>query len=208
MQQFSEDTIEAVARVMADSFLDDPMNRAILEGVDEKEALILAHSRIHTQHAVRTGTLTLLDGNPGAFIIGLDSKDQSRLRDLNLIAKIYIKTFQILSFRDIKRILQNNKKVGTVLSFSWQKDLIKSRYYRVKIVAIDKSMRGKGAFRRLITPILELSDTENVPLILETHNAGNLGIYQKFGFELVKTINSPTTEIQQYCMIRWPVIAA
>ena len=200
----SRDTIDAVARVMAESFMEDPMNRAVLEGLEKAGELMDVHSRIHTRHAIRTGMLQLLDGNPGAFLIGLDSKDERRLDDWRLILQIYLVSLRVLGFRDIRQLLSNSRKTGTVLSFSWQKEFIKGRYYRIKIVAVDKSMRGQGAFRRLVTPIVKFSDSEKVPLILETHNAENLGLYRKFGFELVKTITSPATEIQQYCMIRWP----
>ena len=38
--------------------------------------------------------------------------------------------------------------------------------------------------------------------MLETHNIKNVGLYEHFGFELVKTIKSEVTPIEQYCMIR------
>ena len=201
---YSAETIRAVARVMAESFMEDPMNRAVLEGLEKAGELMDTHSRIHTRHAIRTGMLQLLDGNPGAFLIGLDSKDESRLDDWRLILQIYLVSLRVLGLRDIRRLLSNSRKTGTVLSFSWQKEFIKERFYRIKIVAVDKSMRGQGAFRRLVTPVIAFSDSERVPLIIETHNEDNVGLYRKFGFELVKTITSPATEIQQYCMIRWP----
>ncbi len=204
MVEFNRETIDTVARVMADSFMEDPMNRAVLDGLEKAGELMDVHSRIHTRHAIRTGMLQLLDGNPGAFLIGLDSRDASRLDDWRLILQIYLVSLRVLGFRDIRRLLSNSRKTGSVLSFSWEKEFIKGRYYRLKIVAVDKSMRGQGAFRRLVTPLLEFSDTEKVPLIIETHNAYNLGLYRKFGFELVKTITSPRTEIRQYCMIRQP----
>lgn len=204
MVNYNTETINDVARVMADSFMEDPMNRAVLEGLEKAGKLMEAHSRIHTRHAIRTGMLQLLDGNPAAFIIGLDSRDASRLDDWKLILRIYLSSVGVLGFRDIRRLLSNSRKTGSVLSFSWEKEFIKGRYYRIKIVAVDKSMRGQGAFRRMMTPLIAFSDTEQVPIIIETHNEDNVGLYQKFGFELVKTITSPRTEIRQYCMIRWP----
>ncbi len=202
---YDAETISSVARVMAESFMEDPMNRAVLEGLERADKLMDAHSRIHTRHAIRTGMLQLLEGNnPGAFLIGLDSRDASRLDDWRLIVSIYAASIRVLGFRDIRRLFSNSRKTGSVLSFSWEKEFIKGRYYRIKIVAVDKSMRGQGAFRRMVTPLIEFSDTEKVPLIIETHNEDNVELYRKFGFELVKTITSSRTDIQQYCMIRWP----
>ena len=204
MADYNTETINAVARVMADSFMEDPMNRAVLDGLEKAGKLMEAHSRIHTRHAIRTGMLQLLDDNPAAFLIGLDSRDASRLDDWKLILRIYLSSVGVLGFRDIRRLLSNSRKTGSVLSFSWEKEFIKGRYYRIKIVAVDKSMRGQGAFRRMMTPLITFSDTEQVPIIIETHNEDNVGLYRKFGFELVKTITSPRTEISQYCMIRRP----
>ncbi|TVQ07637.1 MAG: GNAT family N-acetyltransferase, partial [Balneolaceae bacterium] len=76
--------------------------------------------------------------------------------------------------------------------------------YRVKVISIDKSLRGTGAFRKLITPAIEYADQEQIPMVLETHNPSNVGLYEHFGFKLVKTISSPETDVQQYCMIREP----
>jgi hypothetical protein len=187
----SRDTIDAVARVMAESFMEDPMNRAVLEGLEKAGELMDVHSRIHTRHAIRTGMLQLLDGNPGAFLIGLDSKDESRLDDWRLILQIYLVSLRVLGFRDIRRLLSNSRKTGTVLSFSWQKEFIKGRYYRIKIVAVDKSMRGQGAFRRLVTPVIAFSDSEKVPLIIETHNEDNVGCTGSSVLNLSKPLPLP-----------------
>ena len=204
----SRQDVETVARVMADSFMEDPLNIAVLEGVSRKKELLLAHSLLHTRHAMRCGTLTLLEGDPRAFLIGLDSKYESRLKDIGLIMNVYAKTIRVLGFKDLRTIFANNNKVKKSVSFSWQKEFIKGRYFRVKIVAIDKALRGSGAFRRLITPHIEACDAGNIPMILETHNSNNLGIYERFGFELVKTLSSGTSPIRQYCMIRKPAPAA
>lgn len=205
MEHFSQPTIEQIALVMAESFMDDPMNQAVLEGVEKKAKLLSDHAFTHTRHAIERGMITLPDGNPKAFIIASDSKDNSKLIEMWLIVKIYLKTIQILGFRDLKRIFTNNKKAAKVLSFRWQKEFIQQRFYRVKIVAVDKSMRGQGAFRRLITPAIEYADDQKIPMVLETHNPENMGIYERFGFSLVKTITHPETTIEQYCMIRKPL---
>jgi len=71
MADYNTENINIVARVMAESFMEDPMNRAVLDGLERSGDLMDAHSRIHTRHAIRTGMLQLLDGNPAAFFIGL-----------------------------------------------------------------------------------------------------------------------------------------
>ncbi len=201
---FDKNKIETVAKVMADSFKTDPLNQALLNGLTGKNELLHAHSLIHIDNAIRANSLQLLDGNPKAFLVGLDSDDESVLRDIRMVIRVYLKTFRILSWQDIKTILSNNKKVKNVVNFKWQKEFINDRYYRIKIVAVDKELKGTGAFRRLVTPVLDHCDKSNIPVVLETHNNNNVGLYEHFGFELVKTIESDNTDVKQYCMIRYP----
>jgi len=53
-----------------------------------------------------------------------------------------------------------------------------------------------------VKPQQEAAAGGGVPLVLETHNYNNVGLYGHFGFALVKTLASPDTEIKQYCTIR------
>jgi GNAT superfamily N-acetyltransferase len=204
MKMFDKNTIETIAKVMADSFGTDPLNQALLHGLTRKDELLHAHSMIHIDTAIRANSLKLLDGNPKAFLVGLDSNDESVLRDIRMVIKVYLKTLTMLGWRDVKTILSNNKKVKNVVNFKWQKEFIKNGYYRIKIVAVDKELRGTGAFRRLVTPVLDHCDELNIPIVLETHNYNNVGLYEHFGFQLVKTIESGDTDVKQYCMIRNP----
>lgn len=202
MLKFSTDTVHTVARVMAGSFLEDPLNRYNLAGVKKKEELLYQHSILHTRHAVKSGSLFLLDGNPRAFMVGVDSDKVSSLADNLLYLSITVKTLLMLDGQDRRTILANNRKTRQVVDFTWSKDFVKGRFYRVKIIAIDKSLRGTGAFRMLITPRMEFCDEQRIPMLLETHNPNNVGLYGHFGFELVKTIASEVIDIKQYCMIR------
>jgi len=204
MKTFDKNTIETIAKVMADSFKSDPLNQTLLHGLTRKDELLHAHSMIHIDTAIRANSLKLLDGNPKAFLVGLDSNDESVMRDIRMVIKVYLKTLAMLGWRDVKTILSNNKKVKNVVNFKWQKEFTKNGYYRIKIVAVDKELRGSGAFRRLVTPVLDHCDTLNIPVVLETHNYNNVGLYEHFGFELVKTIESDSTDVKQYCMIRYP----
>ncbi|MDO9535652.1 MAG: hypothetical protein Q7J85_10070 [Bacillota bacterium] len=71
---FDKNTIIEVARVMADSFLEDPLIMYNLAGVKKKKELLHQHSIIHTKHAIKSGNLYLLEGNPKAFLVGVDSE--------------------------------------------------------------------------------------------------------------------------------------
>lgn len=205
MSAITKKTLDTIAGYMGQSFLEDPMNKAQLEGINQKEKLMQAHARLHVKYATKINALHLLNNDPRAVMVGLDSNNNSKLQEIWTIIKTIGVTFFIISFKEMRRLIRNMKVLGKVLDFKWPKEFVNGRHYRVKIISIDKSLRGTGAFRKLITPAIEFSDREQIPMVLETHNPSNVGLYKHFGFEPAKTISSSDTDIQQYCMIRKPL---
>lgn len=196
--------IKTVAAVMADSFKQDPASMAMMEGIEEPEKLFMAHTLMHSTHAFQTRSLRILDDDPRAFLIGYDSIHENKLLERKLHLKIIIKTLACLGLKNTKRMMNNMQKVGKVLNLSWYNEYIRGRHYRLKVIAVDKALRGSGAFRRLITPVMEYAGQNQIPVVLETHNPSNVGLYEHFGFLLVNTIAHPSIAIKQYCMIRYP----
>ncbi|HAA85460.1 MAG TPA: hypothetical protein DCE14_03810 [Kosmotogaceae bacterium] len=194
---------------MADSFLDDPLNRVVLEGIADANKLIQAHSLILARYAYKTKNLYLLDGtDPGAFLIACDSRNDSIIRQVSLGLRIVSKSFKLLNRRDFKRLSTNHKATHDIVDAMWYRRYVRGRFFRIRIAAADRSIRDTGAFRRLLTPIIEVCNKDRIPIVIETHNPDNVGLYSHFGFKLVKTISSPRINIEQFCIIRPPVFKA
>jgi ribosomal protein S18 acetylase RimI-like enzyme len=205
MENKIDNLIDIVSRVMCESFLEDPMNMAQLEGVNNPVALLEKHSMMHSVYALKNNSLFTLNGDGRAFMIGFDSNQNNEFREVLFMIRMFLKTFFLVSWKDFNQLRKNMKQHGKVLSFDWHKKVISGRHYRIKIIAIDKALRGTGAFRKLIAPAIEFADKEQIPVVLETHNPSNVGLYTHFGFKLVKTITSSKTPVVQYCMIREPL---
>lgn len=62
--------------------------------------------------------------------------------------------------------------------------------------------RGKGLGSKLMKPMLEYLDKNNQDCYLETLKEVNVGIYEKYGFELMKTVEFPNTDLTLYAMLR------
>ena len=205
MQLHSPEILDAIALQMGNSFMADPMFSAQMEGISQREKLLKAHARLSLKHSRKIGALHMLNNDPRAIMLAFDSQKNSKLREMITLVKTIGISFFILGFKDVRQFFRNMKPLNKILNFTWHKEFIRGRHYRVKVISIDKSLRGAGVFRRLFTPALEYADREGIPMVLETHNPSNVGLYEHFGFELVKTITSPETPVQQYCMIRKPV---
>jgi ribosomal protein S18 acetylase RimI-like enzyme len=204
MTQITPEQMAAIAATMADSFLEDPLMQEIFKGIEGAREIIYQHSLIQMNHFIKDHDVFLVEENPQAFLIGIDSANEKKFAETLIMLKIMLKTLGMLKPGAIITILANNQRTSRVLSLSWQKEFLKERYYHIKIIAIAEEMRGSGAFRKLVTPVIERCEIERIPIILETHNPRNVPIYEHYGFQVVSTRSAGGLELKQYCMLRSP----
>ncbi|TVR15774.1 MAG: GNAT family N-acetyltransferase [Balneolaceae bacterium] len=209
MKASHSDTIKIAAGVLAESFLSDPGTAATLEGLspEKKDKVLKTHALLHLRYASRRGLLHFLDGNAKAFLIGGPSDLENKLAESLFKLNIVLSTLPAVGFSAFYQLAKKSRNLQPVTDLNWYRDSITGRHYRLKIIAVDSSLRGSGAFRRLVTPALQLADRNALPIVLETHNPANVGLYEHFGFKLEKTLSHPTLSLQQYCMIRKPMPA-
>ena len=69
---------------------------------------------------------------------------------------------------------------------------------------IKKEAQGKGIASKLMRPMLQFCDDERMPAYLETNKAANVGLYQHFGFDLMKEDMIPKSSVKHYAMLRRP----
>ena len=72
-------------------------------------------------------------------------------------------------------------------------------------LSIKKEAQGKGIATKLMRPMLQFCDDEKMVAYLETHKGSNVGLYEHYGFDLVREENIPKTNVVQYSMVRKPV---
>jgi ribosomal protein S18 acetylase RimI-like enzyme len=71
-------------------------------------------------------------------------------------------------------------------------------------LSIKKDAQGKGIASKLMRPMLQFCDDERMVAYLETNKAGNVGLYEHYGFELMKEELIPKTPVTHYSMVRHP----
>ena len=67
-----------------------------------------------------------------------------------------------------------------------------------------KDAQGKGIASKLMRPMLEFCDNEKMIAYLETNKEKNVGLYQHYGFDLMKEEIIPKTTVAHYAMVRNP----
>ena len=61
-----------------------------------------------------------------------------------------------------------------------------------------------GIASKLMRPMLHFCDEEKMVSYLETNKEKNVGLYQHYGFELMKEEMIPKSNVIHYAMIRRP----
>ena len=72
-------------------------------------------------------------------------------------------------------------------------------------LSIRKAAQGKGIASKLMRPMLQFCDDERMVVYLETNKESNVGLYQHYGFELMKEEQIPKSTVTHYAMVRDPI---
>lgn len=203
MIRINENQIESTARLLVNCFINDPLSIVETKGIENKkiflEKLFINQLRIWEKKI----DVFSLDDKFNSVIVGYEKKNYKSFRIFLLTLMSNSKMLRDLGTKNIKIYSSNIKNVLKVINLKWQKEFIKGNYYYIKIIAVANENRGKGVFRKLITPTINYCKEHNIPIILESTNPENIPIYQHFGFKLVKTIAIDGIDLRQYCFIKY-----
>jgi hypothetical protein len=79
---------------------------------------------------------------------------------------------------------------------------MKVPYWYFGLIGVDPKFQGKGFASKLIKPMLNQIDNENLPIYLETSLKRNLSFFEYFGFNRLEEIIIPNTNLISWSMIR------
>ena len=77
-------------------------------------------------------------------------------------------------------------------------------YMHLGPVAVDPKLQGQGYSSKLIRPMLERLDRQELPCYLEAQSEDNVSIYEHYGFEVLAKGNVPIADIPHWDMMRLP----
>lgn len=82
---------------------------------------------------------------------------------------------------------------------------LREPHYYLQLLGVDPVHQGRGAGRALLQPILRKCDTQQTAAYLETANPNNVGYYETFGFQVVRSMAMPCKGPTLWMMKRAPV---
>jgi ribosomal protein S18 acetylase RimI-like enzyme len=80
-------------------------------------------------------------------------------------------------------------------------------HYYLATIGTDPEVQGKGYGSALLAVVLSRCDAEVIPAYLESSKEENLPFYHRHGFEVVKEVLIPRTEVKLWLMWREPQVA-
>ena len=72
-------------------------------------------------------------------------------------------------------------------------------------LSVSRKAQGKGIASKLLKPMLEFCDQENMVCYLETNKETNVSLYQHYGFQLAEQKLVPKSNVMHYAMTRKPI---
>ena len=80
----------------------------------------------------------------------------------------------------------------------------KDPHWYLMSIGVAKEFQGQGFSKKLILPMLEYFDKNAQSCYLETHNPGNVALYEKFGFKVMEIGKLPDSKTTHWAMFREP----
>lgn len=206
--------IDALADMMGESFLEEKWTIELLSVINGADA---EQRRLELSRAIMREEFTL--GAPLQCCYALE--DQSACAGAYLKSDLGERIWADLeeqAFRNFaKNALSESEAVlldaqtshmEPISSTSWEEDVAKTLgvgdFIHFYLLGVDKTRRGSGAFRRLVTPFFNYADEHGIPCFLETYSGKLENLYAHFGFETIREYRSPEFEVYERCMLRRP----
>ena len=193
-----EKDIDRLAEIAADAYRDYPLHNWFTKGTYDAKA-----SRLIMQISLKT---MMKDA-----VIYADSEEINGFVVLLPFGFTGSKTLPFLMNGGLELIFHAGPGIiGRLLAYESYAMNLKKQFtdnydWYIYNLSIRKEAQGKGIASKLMRPILQFFDDEQMVAYLETNKASNVGLYQHYGFELMQEELIPKTPVTHYAMVRNPM---
>ena len=191
--------LNRLAEVAADAYRDYPLHNWFTKGkYDEKASklLMLVSLRTMTEDAVIYADSEEMNGFAAWIPFGFTGN-----KALPFLAKGGLKLILHSGLGLIGRLSAYEK-----YAMNLKKQFTDHYDWYLFNLSIKKDAQGKGLASKLMRPMLKFCDDERMVAYLETNKDVNVGLYQHYGFDLMKEELIPDTPVMHYAMVRHPKV--
>ena len=190
--------LDRLAEVAADAYCDYPLHNWFMKGKYDMKA-----SRLLMQISLKTMTEDA--------VIYADSEEMNGFAAWLPFGFTGNKALPFLMKGGLRLILHSGLGfIGRLSSYESYAMNLKKQFtdhydWYLFNLSVKKEAQGKGIASKLMRPMLRFCDDERMVAYLETNKESNVGMYQHYGFELMKEELIPKTPVFHYAMVRNPV---
>jgi len=196
-----ENELKMCAKVMKTRFLEDPGVMFQLGNLERGELLLTLQCEGQIRAFNQLNSVRVLNGGRG-FLIGYSSEEVPEEKLFEALQQSSVKLLEVVT-EDELIFMQNNAMIeAEIIPQDWHKKYFEGEVFHWLVVAIDKSLKGTGAFRELLMPLLQDCEKKKMPIVLETFNPDNVPLYEHFGFQLMESHTSDKIDLTCFCMMR------
>jgi len=188
--------VDGAAKVLSQAFIDDPLCSFMLPIRRTRTKTLYkffcAYGEINIKNRRGYGA-----GEPLQGIAYWKSPDQANLsisvKSLTLFLPLLLTFYPIGYFR-VREIIQQIEELH-------QQYAAEPHFYLDNLGVVPEA-RGKGISSKLIRPVLDMADSQNVIAYTDTVTELNVAIYEHFGFQCVAKQTVSNTGITVYALRR------
>ena len=193
-----EKDLDRLAEVAADAYKDYPLHNWFTNGKYDPKA-----SKLIMQISLRTMSEDA--------VVYADSEEINGFAVWLPFGFTGSKTLPFLANGGMSLILHSGPGIiGRLLTYetyamNLKKEFTDNYDWYLYNLSIRKDAQGKGIASKLMRPMLQFCDDERMVVYLETNKESNVGLYQHYGFELMKEEQIPKSTVTHYAMVRDPI---
>lgn len=201
--QLTMEQIQAASDLMAERFAGDPGIRAQMGGLERGGEYLRLQCLGQVRAFAEAGCVTLLDGTGPSFMMGYRTDELPMEALVGVLQDASRELLEAASPEEIAELQAHVAPVAAISDEFWYlRHFGNEPVYVLQVVAVAPQLKGTGAFRKLVAPVIAACDAAGVPMVLQTHNPANVPLYEHFGFQLVEQLSSKEIELSCYNMAR------
>lgn len=193
--------LKEYAQLMSSRFLKDPGLIAQIGDLESAEMLAYLQCEGQIRAFDRQGAVRFLEHGRG-LLIGYSSHSLNEEQLSEDLRQASLKLMEAASKDELVFIQNNAALTGEITNPDWYAKFIDGDVFHLLVIVVDQSLQGTGSFRKLMMPVIKECETKKIPIVLQTHNPGNIAIYEHFGFRLMELHTSDKLDLTCFCMMR------
>ena len=196
-----ENVLKEYAKLMKTRFLEDPGVIFQIGHLERAELLLSLQFEGQIQAFQQRNAVKVLADGKG-LLIGYSSKELPEEQLLEVLQQSSQKLLEKATEDELLLMQHNAVLESEIIPQNWHVKYFDGEVYHLLVVAIDKSLKGTGAFRELLMPVIQDCENQKMPIVLETFNPNNVPLYEHVGFQLMESHISDQLGLTCFCMMR------